>query len=145
MQPMDQSLLLSRLTTATEQIVDLRQTLKYLGVPIKSKAYMFGDNTSVVTAQRFPTPFYVKGTTYCLTTELGKLLLPKFLYFTGVTLPKTKVIFSVSIRNSPKYFISSETFLTSRGNISHPVGALRINISTRGVTQFTSKPRFSGY
>ena len=33
--------------TATEQIVDIRQTLRYLGVPIKSKAYMFGDNKSV--------------------------------------------------------------------------------------------------
>ena len=30
-------------------------------------------------------------------------------------------------------------------DISHPVGALRINISRRGVTRFTSKPRFSGY
>ena len=28
--------------TATEQIVDLRQTLRNLGVPINSKAYMFG-------------------------------------------------------------------------------------------------------
>ena len=35
--------------TATEQIVDIRQTLRYLGVPIKSNAYMFGDNKSVVT------------------------------------------------------------------------------------------------
>ena len=35
--------------TAAEQIIDLRQTLRYLGVPIKSKAYMFGDNKSVVT------------------------------------------------------------------------------------------------
>ena len=31
--------------TATEQIIDIRQTLRYLGVPIKSKAYMFGDNS----------------------------------------------------------------------------------------------------
>ena len=30
--------------TATEPIVDIRQTLRYLGVPIKSKAYMFGHN-----------------------------------------------------------------------------------------------------
>ena len=30
--------------TATEQIMDLRFTLRYLGVPIKSKCYMFGDN-----------------------------------------------------------------------------------------------------
>ena len=35
--------------TATEQIIDIRQTLSFLGVPIKSKAYMFGDNKSVVT------------------------------------------------------------------------------------------------
>ena len=43
--------------TATEQIVNLRQTLRYLGVPIKSKAYMFGDNKSVVTLSTVPTLF----------------------------------------------------------------------------------------
>ena len=32
--------------TATEQIIDLRNTLRYLGVHIMSKAYMFGDNKS---------------------------------------------------------------------------------------------------
>ena len=40
--------------TATEQIVDLRQTLRYLRVPIKSNAYMFGDNKSVVTSSTVP-------------------------------------------------------------------------------------------
>ena len=40
--------------TATEQIIDIRQTLRYLGVPIKSKAYMFGDNKSVVTIATVP-------------------------------------------------------------------------------------------
>ena len=40
--------------TASEQIVDIRQTLRYLGVPIKSKAYMFGDNKSVVTSSTVP-------------------------------------------------------------------------------------------
>ena len=40
--------------TATEQIVDIRQTLRYLGVPFKSKAYMFGDNNSVVTSSMDP-------------------------------------------------------------------------------------------
>ena len=42
--------------TATEQIMDLRYTLSYLGVPIKSKSYMFGDNRSVVTSATLP-PF----------------------------------------------------------------------------------------
>ena len=31
--------------TATEQIKDLRNKLRYLGVPIMTKAYMFGDNS----------------------------------------------------------------------------------------------------
>ena len=36
--------------TATEQIIDLRHTLRYLGVPIKTKSYLFGDNRSAVTS-----------------------------------------------------------------------------------------------
>ena len=40
--------------TATEQIMDLRYKLRYLGVPIKSKSYMFGDNRSVVTSATLP-------------------------------------------------------------------------------------------
>jgi hypothetical protein len=39
---------------ATDQIIDLRNTLRYLGVPIKSKSYMFGDNKSVVTSATIP-------------------------------------------------------------------------------------------
>ena len=40
--------------TATEQIMALRNTLRYLGVPIMNKAYMFGDNKSVVTSTTIP-------------------------------------------------------------------------------------------
>ena len=39
---------------ATEQIIDLRTTLRYLGVPIKGRAYMFGDNESVITSSTLP-------------------------------------------------------------------------------------------
>lgn len=39
---------------ATEQIVDLRTTLRYLGVPIREYSYMFGDNSSVVTSATIP-------------------------------------------------------------------------------------------
>jgi hypothetical protein len=34
--------------TCVEQIIDLRLTLRYLGVPLREKSYMFGDNESVV-------------------------------------------------------------------------------------------------
>ena len=34
--------------TCVEQIIDLRNTLRYLGVPVREKSRMFGDNKSVV-------------------------------------------------------------------------------------------------
>lgn len=34
--------------TAIEQIIDMRNTLQYLGVPVRGKSYLFGDNESVV-------------------------------------------------------------------------------------------------
>ena len=40
--------------TATEQIMDIRQTLRYLGAPIGSKSFLFGDNRSVITSATLP-------------------------------------------------------------------------------------------
>ena len=40
--------------TATEQIMDIRQTLRYLGTPIITKSFLFGDNRSVVTNATLP-------------------------------------------------------------------------------------------
>ena len=40
--------------TATEQIMDLRNTLRYLGAPIMTKAYVFGDNKSVIMSATIP-------------------------------------------------------------------------------------------
>jgi hypothetical protein len=34
---------------AADQIIDLRTTLRYLGVPVHKKSFMFGDNNLVVT------------------------------------------------------------------------------------------------
>ena len=39
---------------AVDQIVDLRYMLMYLGVPIRSKSFMFGDNKSVITSSTIP-------------------------------------------------------------------------------------------
>ena len=36
--------------TATEQIMDIRQALRYLGAPINTKSFLFGDNRSVLTS-----------------------------------------------------------------------------------------------
>ena len=39
---------------ATDQIMDLRMTLRHLGVPVFQKTYMFGDNQAVVTNSTIP-------------------------------------------------------------------------------------------
>jgi hypothetical protein len=40
--------------TCTEQIIDLRITLRYLGVRIRERSYMFGDNETVVNSSTQP-------------------------------------------------------------------------------------------
>jgi hypothetical protein len=40
--------------TCTEQSLDLRNTLRYLGVPVEEASYMFGDNKSVVDSSMTP-------------------------------------------------------------------------------------------
>jgi len=60
--------------TATEQILDLRLTLRHLGVPIDGPSFMFRDNKS--TAQLlFPTPSYTSATMLSHATTPVKLLL----------------------------------------------------------------------
>ena len=48
---------------ATDQIIDLRYTLMYLGVPLRPKSYMFGDNKSVVDSASIPTSTLSKNST----------------------------------------------------------------------------------
>jgi len=38
----------------TEQVIDLRLTLRYLGVPVETATYMFGDNETVVNTASVP-------------------------------------------------------------------------------------------
>ena len=40
--------------TTINQIVDLRTTLCYLGVPIREKSYIFGDNQTIINASSTP-------------------------------------------------------------------------------------------
>ena len=40
--------------TCTEQIIEIRNKLRYLRVPIRGKCYMFGDNESVVNSASMP-------------------------------------------------------------------------------------------
>ena len=55
--------------TATEQIKDITQTLKDLGAPITTKAFLFGDKRSVVTSAILPHSTLTKGTVFLHFTE----------------------------------------------------------------------------
>lgn len=39
---------------AVDQIVDMRNTLRYLGVPVQDRSYLFGDNQAVVNNSAIP-------------------------------------------------------------------------------------------
>ena len=39
---------------SVDQITDIRTTIRYFGVPIKGKSYLFGDNSSVITNSTLP-------------------------------------------------------------------------------------------
>ena len=54
------------------KIVHIRYTLMYLGVPIRSKSFMFGDNKSVVTSSTIPNTPRSKGTTFQHITGSGR-------------------------------------------------------------------------
>ena len=40
--------------TCLEQVIDLRQTLRYLGVRVHETSYVFGDNQAMVHSSKFP-------------------------------------------------------------------------------------------
>ena len=48
---------------ATDQIINLRYTLRYLGVPVRSRSYMFGDNKYAVDSASIPTSTLSKKST----------------------------------------------------------------------------------
>jgi hypothetical protein len=39
---------------SVDQILDFRTTLRYLGIPVNTKSYMFRDNQAVVTNRKIP-------------------------------------------------------------------------------------------
>jgi hypothetical protein len=60
-----------------EQIIDLRYTLRMMGIPIDGPAWAFGDNASVITASTIPQSTFINGTMLCLTIVFVKVLLPR--------------------------------------------------------------------
>ena len=94
--------------TATEQIIDLRQTLRYLGVPIK--AYMFGDNKSVVTSSTIPHSVLSKRHNILSYHKKGRQLLHKLSFYWCDSSQSISDILSKHWDNAMVYHIIKELF-----------------------------------
>ena len=66
---------------ATDQIIDLRYTLMYLGVPVRSKSYMFGDNKSVVDSASIPASTLSKKSTLASYHRVREAIAAGYLQF----------------------------------------------------------------
>ena len=66
---------------ATDQIIDLRYTLMYLGVPVRSKSYMFGDTKSVVDNASQPTSTLSKKSTLASYHRVTEAIAAGYLQF----------------------------------------------------------------
>ena len=66
---------------ATDQTIDIRYTLMYLGVPVRSKSYMFGDNKSVVDSVSIPTATLPKKSTLASYLRVREALAVRYLQF----------------------------------------------------------------
>ena len=83
--------------TAVDQIIDIRTTLRYLGVPIRDKSYMFGDNRSVVTSSTIPSSTISKDTIWHPIIESGKQLQLNTSHSIGKMAKATQLTSSVNI------------------------------------------------
>ena len=83
--------------TAVDQIIDICTTLRYLGVPIRDKSYMFGDNRSVVTSSTIPNSTISKDTIWHPIIESGKQLQPNTSHSIGKMAKATLLTSSANI------------------------------------------------
>ena len=67
--------------TAVDQIIDICTTFRYLGVPIRDKSYMFGDNRSVVTSSTIPNSTISKRQGFASYHRVREAIAPKYISF----------------------------------------------------------------
>ena len=67
--------------TATEQIMDIRMTLREMGIPIEGPSWMFGDNQSVITSSTIPQSTLKKRHNALAYHRVRSAIAAGFLYF----------------------------------------------------------------
>ena len=114
---------------AVHQIVDLRYTLMYLGVPIRSKSFMLGDNKCVITSSTIPNSLLSKRHHISVYHRVREAIASKYLTLSGKMARPTQQTFSASIGSSLKSGLYLRHFYSGEERL------LRSNSSQRGVIQ----------
>ena len=83
--------------TAVDQIIDIRTTLRYLGVPIRDKSYIFGDNRSVDPSSTIPNSTISKRHHWHPIIDSGKQLQLNASHSIGKMAKATLLTFSANI------------------------------------------------
>ena len=100
--------------TATEPIMSLRYTLRYLHVPIKMKAYMLSDNKPVITSAIIPQSVLNKRHNMLSYHRVTGPIAAKILDFYWGLSDQNKVIYSVNIGNMQKSRTQQRNCLTTK-------------------------------
>jgi hypothetical protein len=106
--------------TASEQIIDLRYTLRMMGIPIDGPSWMFGDNQSVITSATIPESTLNKrhnALSYHLVRECIAAKIINFMHVPGKVNPSDLLTKFLSWANfwpliQPLLFWKGETLLT---------------------------------
>ena len=104
--------------TATGQIIEIRQTLGYLGVPIKSKSYMFGGNKSVVTSASIPHSLLSKRQNILSYHRVRKAIATKIIYFYWCDSIKNESDILSKHWDSSKVYHTIQEFFNFQGEIN---------------------------
>ena len=104
--------------TATEQIMDIGQTLRYLGAPIGSKSYIFGDNTSVITRATLPCSTLTKCHNNLAFHRVGDVIAAKIMVFYCIQSANNLSYMLSKHGDHPNVYPMILNLLITRGNIT---------------------------
>ena len=122
---------------ATDQIIDLRYTLMYLGVPVRSKTYMFGDNKSVVDSASIPTSTLSKKSTLASYHRVREAIAAGYIKFNWKDGKSNPADILSKHWELPNIWPLLKPLLFWKGDTNE------LNAKAKGVTEFQSKRTLS--
>ena len=119
--------------TAVDQIIDVRTTFMYLGVPVNPKSYVFGDNKVVVDNANILTSVLSKRSHLAAYHQVWEAIAAEYLLFLGRMENPTLQISLASIRDFQLFGHCSNLCLFSMEIL------LNLALNQRRVTRFLDK------